>query len=111
MERDQIRSFSGPYFPVFGLRKSPYSVQMRENTDQKNSAFGQFLRSPGFLKSLNQTTVLVIDILICGTLRVLVPFVQFKKREKHHSWESVTFSKVAGFSISFYAEMAKLYSV
>ena len=36
--------FSGPYFPVFGLnteiysiklRKSPYSVQMQENTDQK----------------------------------------------------------------------------
>ena len=44
-------SFSGPYFPVFGLnnvdllRESPYSVQMRENTDQKNSVFGQFLRS------------------------------------------------------------------
>ena len=27
----QIRSFSGPYFPEFG--KSPYSVQIRENTD------------------------------------------------------------------------------
>ena len=35
----RIRSFSGPYFPAFGLnteRKSisPYSVGMRENTDQ-----------------------------------------------------------------------------
>ena len=30
-------------------------------------------------------------------LRGLVPFVQFKKREKH-PWKSVTFSKVAGFS-------------
>ena len=29
------------------LRKSPYSVQMQENTDQKNSIFGQFLRSGG----------------------------------------------------------------
>ena len=29
-------------------------------------------------------------------LRDLVPFVQFKKREKH-PWRSVTFSKVAGF--------------
>ena len=34
--------FSGPYFPAFGLnaerspRISPYSVRMRENTDQKN---------------------------------------------------------------------------
>ena len=31
---------------------------------------------------------------ICGALRDLVPFVQFKKREKH-SWRSVNFSKVA----------------
>ena len=30
----------------------------------------------------------------CGTL----PFVQFKKREKH-PWRSVNFSKVAGFSL------------
>ena len=28
-------------------------------------------------------------------LRDLVPFVQFKKREKH-PWRSVTFSKIAG---------------
>ena len=34
---------------------------------------------------------------ICGVLRDLVPFVEFKKREKH-SWRSVNFSKVAGFS-------------
>ena len=32
--------FSGPYFPVFGLNtdiysKSQYSVQIKENTDQK----------------------------------------------------------------------------
>ena len=33
-----------------------------------------------------------------GALRDLVPFVQFKKREKH-PWKSVTFSKVAGFSL------------
>ena len=32
---------------------------------------------------------------ICDILRVLVTFVQFKKREKH-PWRSVTFSKVAG---------------
>ena len=29
------RVFSGPYFPVFVLRKSSYSVQIRENKDQK----------------------------------------------------------------------------
>ena len=31
---------------------------------------------------------------ICDALRDLVPFVQFKKSEKH-PWRSVTFSKVA----------------
>ena len=31
----------------------------------------------------------------CGALRYLVPFEQFKKREKH-PWRSVSFSKVAG---------------
>ena len=30
-----------------------------------------------------------------GALRDLVPFVQFKKREKH-PWRSVNYSKVAG---------------
>ena len=33
---------------------------------------------------------------ICDVLCDLVPFVQFKKREKH-SWRSVTFRKVVGF--------------
>ena len=32
---------------------------------------------------------------ICDALRDLVPFGQFKKREKH-PWRSVTYSKVAG---------------
>ena len=32
---------------------------------------------------------------ICGALRDLAPFIQFKKREKH-PWRSVNFSKVAG---------------
>ena len=35
-------------------------------------------------------------LLICATLRDLVAFVQFKKREKY-PWRSVNFSKVAGF--------------
>ena len=47
--------FSGPSFPVFGLKteiysKSPYSVRIQENKDQKkNSAFGHFSRSVFFL--------------------------------------------------------------
>ena len=35
----------------------------------------------------------------CDALRDLVPFVQFKKREKH-SWRSVTFSKACNFTKS-----------
>ena len=35
----------------------------------------------------------------CGALRDLVPFVQFKKREKN-PWRSVTFSKVAGLKVT-----------
>ena len=43
----RIRSFSGPYFPhstEYGeiLRTSPCSVQMRKNTDQKNSQYRLF---------------------------------------------------------------------
>ena len=37
---------------------------------------------------------------IWGALRDLIPFVQFKKREKH-PWRSVNFSKVAGFKPSW----------
>ena len=37
----------------------------------------------------------------CGALHDLVPFVQFKKREKH-PWRSVTFTKVAGYSNFIY---------
>ena len=38
--------------------------------------------------------VLFLDKHHCDALRDLVPFVQFKKREKH-PWKSVTFSKEA----------------
>ena len=40
--------------------------------------------------------------MIYGALRDLVPFVQFKKREKY-PWRSVTFSEVAAsFSLQLY---------
>ena len=38
--------------------------------------------------------------IICDALRYLVLFIQFNKREKH-PWRSVTFSKVAGWSLQF----------
>ena len=37
----------------------------------------------------------------CDPLHDLVPFAQFKKREKH-PWRSVTFSNVVGFSLQLY---------
>ena len=46
----RIRSISGRYFPAFRMNTDrysicPYSVQIRENTDQKNSEYGHFLPS------------------------------------------------------------------
>ena len=38
------------------------------------------------------------NLIICGALRDLVPFVQFKKREKH-PWRGATFRKIADFSL------------
>ena len=37
----------------------------------------------------------------CDALRDLVPFAQFKKREKH-LWRSANFSKVVGLSVELY---------
>ena len=48
VKRVRIRAFSGPFFPAFGLNTERYGmrrVQMRENTDQKNSEYGQFAHS------------------------------------------------------------------
>ena len=36
--------------------------------------------------------------IFCDALRDLVPFVQFKKREKH-PWRSATFSKVKSYRL------------
>ena len=47
----RIRSFSGPNFPAFELNTERYGVSLcikseyGENTDQKNSEYGQFSRS------------------------------------------------------------------
>ena len=52
---------------------------------------------PGFFVLLESFIVHYRSVSeICDTLRDLIPFLQFKKREKH-PWRSVTFSKVAGF--------------
>ena len=42
------------------LRISPYSVRMRENTDQNNSEYGHFLRNVFVYKSLTKTVKISI---------------------------------------------------
>ena len=51
----RIRSYSGPYFPAFGqnTERYPYSVRMRENTNQNNSEYGHILRNDKFLTLRN----------------------------------------------------------
>ena len=45
------------------------------------------------------TTIYLSNVQICDALRNLVPFIQFRKREKH-PWGSVTFINVAGFNFT-----------
>ena len=51
----RIRGYSGLHFPALELNMkrqsiSPYSIRMRENTDQNNSDYGHFSRvSPYFI--------------------------------------------------------------
>ena len=48
----------GKIFFIILLRKSPYSVQIRENTDQKNSVFGHFSRNEKFLEPIEKNLTL-----------------------------------------------------
>ena len=61
----------------------------------------KFLRT-SILKNICERLLLSMSgtLLICGALRDLVQFVQFKKREKH-LWKSANFSKVAGQTYNF----------
>ena len=49
MKSARIRKFSGPYIRTkyrdLLCKSEIYSVQMRENPDQKNTEYGHFLRS------------------------------------------------------------------
>ena len=66
----RIRSFSGPYFPAFGLNMDRYrvslqnSVRMRENTDRKNSEYGHFSHSVFFADVFKSTYLFLIGYII-----------------------------------------------
>ena len=58
-----IRSYSGPHIPAFGLNTesiSPYSVRMRENSDQNNSKYGHVSRSAAFRMYSQDKDLLVV---------------------------------------------------
>ena len=69
---------------------APPSLQHHWNSTNTNHKDFQSIQ-------LRKESRAVTQMLKCDALRDLVPFVQFKKREKH-LWRSVNFIKVADFS-------------
>ena len=94
-------NFIQPYFWVYMLRWSftdqqvSYECRFPENVNQSYNMEAIYLYIYFWKKgSFKMYFFLPPNFKICA-LRDLVPFVQFKKREKH-LWRSVTFSEVAG---------------
>ena len=89
---------------LFGMSVCRKSASIETNTEScvcvKSASMETNAKSFGTTTLLTLSTKLFV-FLICGALRDLVPFVQFKKREKT-PWKSVKFSKVAGFSLQLY---------
>ena len=65
-------------------------IKEKELFIKKSLIFQIFKASDGWIEKWKKSYLNA-----CDPLRYLVPFVQFKKREKH-PWRSITFSKVAG---------------
>ena len=67
----RIRTFPDPYFPAFEeiLCISPYSIQMRENTEQKNSEYRHFSCSITFFLfhfiQANKSIRELLDVVYC----------------------------------------------
>ena len=51
-----------------------------------------------------------MNVLICGVLRSLVPFAQFKNREKH-PWRSVTKSNTPPWVFLTFLKLCKWYQI
>ena len=58
----------------------------------------EHLEGKGYVSILDEAFCAQIYVMLCAPL---LPLVQFRKWEKH-SWKSVTFIKVAGFSLQLY---------
>ena len=65
---------------------------------QQQKLLTSFYRTYSMFLKISYSMMVIVclqSFSICGVLRDLVLFVQFKKREKY-PWRSVNFSKVAG---------------
>ena len=58
---------------------SPYSVRMRENTDQKNSEYGHFSRSASFKKNIPYSQALRISNICTETNKVTKHLAKLKE--------------------------------
>ena len=84
----KILLFQQKSFTINCIRKNSHHKKLQFKQNKTQNEANTFL--------LENKKMILLNWLKCGTLRDLVPFVQFKKREKH-PWRSVNFSKVAGF--------------
>ena len=79
MKSGHIRTYSGPYFPSFGLNTERYGVslpiRMRENTHQNNSEYGHFLRGGSSLDSGRSLTFKILG----WTFSPMWPLINFCK--------------------------------
>ena len=69
----RIRSYSGPYFPAFGMNTeryciSPYSVRMRENTGQNNSEYRHILLNESHSFSYYEYSAVDLQSRFCNHL-------------------------------------------
>ena len=106
-----IRSFSGLYFSAFILNTEIYlqfiywKIRTTKTSNADNFHATRFLVNENRVVSSYLFLFICFVLfetkshrIICDALRDLVPFVQFKKREKY-PWRSNSFSKVAGWSL------------
>ena len=81
------------------------SLVVKQTADLTADVNNIFIKKAKILSKMQHDNIValleVCDFLICDALRDLVPFAQFKNREKH-PWRSVNISKVAGFSLQLY---------
>ena len=98
-----VKTFSSKEITVSKNTSAKARTILMQNCHEVSVILGDNLLSPKFNNRLiirPNLFILSTSYTICDALRDLIPFVQFKKREKH-PWRSVNFSKVAGFNTQY----------